>query len=120
MAKTVLIVDDSEIVRSEVRQGLSKLGYNVVEAADGQAGLDTVSREQDIALVICDVNMPRMDGITMLEEMRKAGHQHTVIMMTTEGTPKLIVRARKAGAKGWLVKPVAPRELEQVVAKLAA
>src|SRR5262249_53835094 len=104
--KKVLIVDDSPSVRKEVSQALSRAGYEVVEAVDGADGIAKID-QQPPAAVICSVNMPRMNGLDMLEAIRREP-QHArlpVVMLTSEGQPALIERARKAGARGWLMKP---------------
>jgi two-component system chemotaxis response regulator CheY len=118
MAK-VLIVDDSPSVRKEVSQALSKVGYQVVEAVDGADGIVKIDREQPAA-VICDVNMPRMNGLEMLETIRREPRHANlpVVMLTSEGAPALIERARKAGARGWLVKPFRTDLLVAAVATL--
>lgn len=118
MTKKVLIVDDSSFVRAEISKILEPTGCEILEASDGQQGLNLIAEHPDTALILLDVNMPRMDGIVMLERMRAAGHQNMVVMMTTEGNPRLIQRAKDAGAKAWVVKQVANRKLEQVVLKL--
>ena len=122
MGKKILVVDDSITVRQQVSTALTSAGFSVVEAADGLDGLAQVERHADLAMVLCDVNMPRMDGIQMLESM-KAGGAHPelhVLMLTTEAAPTLVDRAKKAGAKGWIVKPFKPELLVGAVKKLTA
>ena len=122
MAKKILIVDDSKTIRQQVAFTLSKGGYEVVEAEDGQIGYDTLKNATDIAMVISDVNMPNMDGIEMIETIAKdsAITPLPIIILTTEGSGKLIDRAKAAGAKGWLVKPFKPDQLLAAVGKLTA
>jgi len=105
--KQVLIVDDSETVRREIAAALKNAGFGTVEAADGVAGLECV-REQRFSLIILDVNMPRMNGLEMLDTLRLdfATADIPVVVLTTEAEEAMIERARKAGAKGWLIKPV--------------
>ena len=107
MSKKILVVDDSPSVRQQVSLTLSQEGYEIVEAPDGQAGLETIEARGDLSMVICDVNMPRMNGLEMLERVHQSGTTSTlpVVMLTTEGQPALIRRAKAAGAKGWIVKP---------------
>lgn len=107
MAKKILVVDDSITVRQQVGMALSQAGFEILEAADGQDGLSAIEKESHLALVICDVNMPRMNGLEMLEAVKaKPAHADLkVIMLTTEGQAELVDRAKKAGAKGWIVKP---------------
>src|SRR5688572_29853661 len=106
MPKQILVVDDSVTIRQQVGLALTTAGFTVLEAADGADGLDQVARNPELSLVLCDVNMPRKNGIEMLEAM-KAGGCHAglpVLMLTTEAAPALVDRAKKAGAKGWIVK----------------
>jgi two-component system, chemotaxis family, chemotaxis protein CheY len=121
MAKKVLIVDDSASVRQQVRMALSPAGFETVDAVDGLDGLAKLAEDADIVLAICDVNMPRMNGLEMLEAARKAGTRPELpmLMLTTEGQPALIQRAKEAGAKGWIVKPFKPHLLLATVQKLA-
>ena len=110
--KNVLIVDDSETVRSEIATALKQAGFGTVEAGDGIEGLES-ARGQRFALIILDVNMPRMNGLEMLETLRLdfATADVPVVVLTTEAEELMIKRARKAGAKGWLIKPVAPAHI---------
>jgi len=121
MAKKILIVDDSSTVRQTVALALSNAGYDSIEAGDGVDGLQRLEQNSGVALVICDVNMPKKNGIEMLLSMR-ADARHAavpVVMLTTEGNPDLMEQARRAGAKGWLVKPFKNESLVATVKKLA-
>ena len=92
-------------------------GFAIVEAADGVEGRRDRRQLPDAALVICDVNMPNKNGLELLEGLRRRRDAHAAgVMLTTEGQPQLIERARKAGAKGWLVKPFQPDLLVAAVA----
>jgi two-component system chemotaxis response regulator CheY len=117
--KKILVVDDSATVRQQVGLVLSQAGYTVIEAADGVEGLAALD-QSDVAMVICDVNMPRMNGLEMLEAVkRNPKHaQLPVVMLTTEGHPALVERAKKAGAKGWIVKPFKAELMLSAVGKL--
>jgi two-component system chemotaxis response regulator CheY len=121
MAKTVMVIDDSRTVRQQLTQVLSQAGYHVVEASDGLEGAELIAATPDVALVICDVNMPKMNGIDMLalvkREPQNAGL--LVLMLTTEGQPALIAKAKAAGARGWILKPFKPDLLLATVQKLA-
>jgi|SRR5262245_38108457 two-component system chemotaxis response regulator CheY len=120
MAKKVLIVDDSRTVRQQLGIVLTEAGYEVVEASDGLDGAEKIAASTDLAMVICDVNMPRMNGIEMLTFL-KQDPKHAnllVLMLTTEGQPALIARAKAAGARGWIVKPFKPDLLLGTVRKL--
>lgn len=102
----VLVVDDSATVRNEVAGFLQQNGLQVITAQDGRDGLEQLKRHNDIRLVICDVNMPNMDGLTMVEKSRSDLRSSTpIIMLTTESCPKLKARGKAAGVKGWIVKP---------------
>src|SRR5579859_2399922 len=105
--KKILIVDDSKTVRDHVRGILEAAGYDVAEATDGKEGLDRLRQQPDFAMVICDVQMPNMTGIAMVEQLKADGliAKLPVIMLTTEAQVTLITRAKAAGAKGWMVKP---------------
>lgn len=116
----IMIVDDSMTVRQQVAAALSGAGFQVVEAVDGEDGLAQIAREKDLALVICDVNMPRLNGLDMLDKLRASDATATlpVLMLTTEGQPEYVMRAKALGAKGWMVKPVKPELLVSAVRKL--
>lgn len=112
--KKILVVDDSPAIRQQVTMCLTGGGFDVVTAEDG---LDALGKRAGCALALCDVNMPRLNGIEFVE---KVGHEAMpVVMLTTEGKPELIERAKKAGAKGWMIKPFKPDQLLAVVKKLA-
>ena len=120
MNQKIIVIDDSETVREQLSVVLSAAGYEIVEAADGHEGVKAIRRHPEAALAICDVNMPRMSGIDMLESL--GGHEGVgvpLLMLTTEGRPELIERARAFGAKGWMVKPFKPTMLLATVKKLA-
>jgi len=121
MGKKILIVDDSKTIRQQVSFTLTKGGFEVVEAEDGQLGLEALKANADIAMIISDVNMPNMNGIEMVQAISKdAAFKHLpVVMLTTEGSGELIQQAKDAGAKGWLVKPFKPDQLLAAVTKLA-
>ena len=120
MAKKILVVDDSPTVRQQVSMALTHAGFDVVEAFDGAMGVDTIARDRSIALVICDINMPRMNGITMVSEVKKAPENSAlpILMLTTENQPALMRQAREAGAKGWMVKPFDATQLVATAKKL--
>jgi len=121
MGKKVIVIDDSRTVRQQVAGVLSQAGYEVIEASDGVEGAETIDATKDVAMVICDVNMPRMNGIDMLALLKK-NPRHAdliVLMLTTEGQPGPIARAKQAGAKGWIVKPFEAQLLLAAVRKLA-
>ena len=119
MAKTVLVVDDSASVRQVVGIALKGAGYDVIEGCDGKDAL-TKLNGQKIHLIISDVNMPNMDGITLVKEVKKlADYKFTpIIMLTTESQESKKQEGQAAGAKAWIVKPFQPEQMLSAVAKL--
>jgi CheY-like chemotaxis protein len=118
--KKVLVIDDSAIVRELIRRMLTRSGFVVVEAVDGLDGKRKLDAGGDFCLVLCDVHMPRMNGVDMLEAIQ-AEARHTaipVIMLTNEGRPSLLRRAGRAGAKGWLKKPFKAHQLLSAAARV--
>ncbi|MBF0239455.1 MAG: response regulator [SAR324 cluster bacterium] len=102
----ILIVDDSSGIRHQVTTFLKENGYDVIAADDGRTGVEQAKKNPSLKLIIADVNMPDMDGLTMVEKIREAGNQNVaVLMLTTESQPMLKQRAKASGVKGWLVKP---------------
>lgn len=103
----ILVVDDSSTVRNEVGDFLRKNGLDVALAVDGRDGLLKLKGDSRIKLVVSDVNMPNMDGLTMAEKIRSELNNSTVniIMLTTENSPIMKERGKAAGIKGWIVKP---------------
>jgi len=116
--KKILVIDDSETIRQQVKHALASTGYEIVEAVDGIDGLEKLRAVTDLDLALCDVNMPRMNGLDMIAEVQRTGSKIPILMLTTEGQPSLIRRAREAGAKGWIVKPFKPELLLAAVQKL--
>jgi two-component system chemotaxis response regulator CheY len=116
--KRVLVIDDSSAVRQQIRNTLAGAGYDIVEALDGLDGLEKLRTSTDIDLALCDVNMPRMTGLEMMLEVQRAAITTPILMLTTEGQPSMIRRARDAGAKGWIVKPFKPELLLIAVNKI--
>jgi two-component system chemotaxis response regulator CheY len=117
--KTVLLVDDSTTLLMSIKAILEKSGYAVETATGGNAALIKLATLKP-AIMITDLNMPGMDGITLIREVRKnpAFRFMPVLMMTTESQQEKRTEARSAGATGWLVKPVKPEELLAVLTKL--
>jgi two-component system chemotaxis response regulator CheY len=119
MAKTILAVDDSSSLRQMVAFSLKAAGYQVVEAVDGQDGLEK-ARLQTVDLVLTDQNMPRMDGLALIKLLRGLPEYQKVpiLMLTTESSDEMKAKGRAAGANGWLVKPFDPQRLIEVVKKV--
>ncbi len=119
MAKTILVVDDSTSLRQVVGIALKGAGYDVIEACDGKDALSKIDGRK-VHLIISDVNMPVMDGITFVKEVKKLGeHRFTpVIMLTTEAQEAKKLEGQAAGAKAWVVKPFLPAQMLAAVSKL--
>lgn len=119
MSNLVLVIDDSAMIRAQVKRALTAAGFPVREAVDGQDAWEKLSPE--IGLMVCDVSMPRMSGLELLERMQESpGPKPPVLMLTTEAQPDLIRRARQLGAQAWLVKPFQPDLLVAAVMKMMA
>jgi two-component system chemotaxis response regulator CheY len=120
MAKTILVVDDSSTVRQQVSLALKQAGFATLEAADGREAIATLDGNRQIDMVVCDVNMPHVNGIEMVERVKAKPEfgKLPILMLTTEGQPSLIKRAREAGAVGWIVKPFDANQLVQAARHL--
>lgn len=120
MSKNILIVDDSSSLRTLVRMSLERAGFSVLEAVDGMQGLGKLDEAAKIHLIVSDVNMPNMDGITFLGRVKQhPRHKFTpVLMLTTESQPEKMQQAKLAGAKAWITKPFNPPQLLDAVVKL--
>ena len=116
MAKTILVVDDSASLRQVVKMALTGAGYNVLEAGDGQAALALLDGRQ-INMVVCDVNMPVMNGIEFVKAAKQlpAYKFLPILMLTTESQEEKKEQGKAAGAKAWMVKPFAPTQLVNAV-----
>ena len=118
VSKTIMTVDDSPSMRMLLRAALSDLGYSVVEAEDGVHALEKLDGfEPD--LLITDINMPRMDGFGLIEEVRGQGRRTLpILVLTTESSDEKKQRARSAGATGWIVKPFHPEKLAAAIRRV--
>ena len=116
---TILAVDDSASMRRMVVMTLKGAGYDVVEAVDGVAAL-SIAKSQAFDLVLTDVNMPQMDGITLTRELRAlpAYKFKPILTLTTESTAKIKQEGKAAGATGWIVKPFDPEQLLSTVKRV--
>lgn len=119
MAASILAVDDSASMRQMVSFTLKGAGYDVVEAADGVEALN-IAKSRSVNLVITDVNMPNMDGISLIRELRAlASYKFTpLLMLTTESSADKKQQGKAAGATGWIVKPFNPEQLLNTVKKV--
>ena len=107
MTRKVLVVDDSLLIRTQVTKTLRGNGYEALDAKDGVDALTKLDANPDVALIVRDVNMPKMGGIELLEEIRcRPEHKNKAfVMLTTEDQADMVARAKSLGAKGWITKP---------------
>ena len=117
--KLIMIIDDSPSLREVVSISLKTAGYEIMEATDGKDALSKLNGRK-VHLMICDVNMPVMDGISFVKEVKKLPNHRFVpiIMLTTESRESRKVEGQLAGAKAWVVKPFRPEQMLDAVAKL--
>jgi len=117
--KKILAVDDSPSMRHMVGVTLRAAGYEVIEAADGDEAL-AYARSNAVDLVLADVNMPRMDGITLVHELRNLPNYRLtpLLLLTTESSAEKKMEGKRAGATGWIVKPVSGNDLIRVIRKV--
>jgi len=120
MAKTILCIDDSTTIRLLVRKTLEPLGYRILEAEDGQKGLDLAAREA-IDFFLVDVNMPVMNGFECVQALkaRSGSAQIPVVFLTTESSEEKKALGRQLGVSGWMVKPFEADSLVKIVKMLA-
>ena len=119
MPRTILVVDDSATIRQMVSFTLKGAGFSIVEAGDGQEGLERLGAQR-MELIITDLNMPLLEGIGFVRALRAqpASKYTPVLMLTTESQESKRQEGRAAGATGWVVKPFHPDKLLQVVGKV--
>jgi two-component system, chemotaxis family, chemotaxis protein CheY len=122
MSKTALVVDDSRTMRQMVTFTLTNAGFTVIEAENGKDAVNKVSAPGDVKLdiIVTDLNMPEMDGIALIKELRKlATFKFTpILMLTTESAMEKKTEGKAAGATGWIVKPFNPEVLLKTIAKV--
>ncbi len=116
----ILLVDDSETLRSQLKRLVESNGYSVLEAADGKQGLDVLSKNSDVSLIVCDVNMPIMDGITMCMKVSEDPKLNTIpiFMLTTESNIEMKEKGKKAGVKAWITKPFEDVKIVAAIGKI--
>lgn len=122
MSKLILIVDDSATLRMSVEMTLKGAGFEVVQAQNGREGLEALQRlgaaNRQPAMIISDVNMPVMDGISFIKEVKQTPFRYLpILVLTTEREDSKKLEGKRAGASGWLVKPFKPETLLAVVNK---
>ncbi len=120
MGKTVLVVDDSVSMRQMVSFTLTGAGYEVIEAGDGKEAVDKLNGGAKPNLVITDLNMPNMDGISLIKAVRgMTVHKFTpILMLTTESSDDKKKEGQSAGATGWVVKPFNPEQMLATIKKV--
>ena len=120
MPQTVLVVDDSKTMRDMVTFTLTGAGYQVVQAGDGKEAVGKLSNGSKPALVVTDLNMPEMDGIALIKEIRKmpALKFTPILMLTTESSDEKKSEGKAAGATGWIVKPFNPEQFLKILKKV--
>jgi len=120
VSKTVMVIDDSGSFRTVVKLALQKAGYTVMEAGDGKEALAKLDGSVKVNLIVCDVNMPNMDGLSFLRHVKDSpAHRFTpVIMLTTESQEAKKAEGKAAGARAWITKPFQPSQLVDAVNRL--
>lgn len=120
MGYKILVVDDSETVRTELKTLLVSNGFDVVEGENGEVGFDRLKGNPDTRLIICDVNMPVVDGLTLCERIHGTpDFSHIpILMLTTESSPEMKARGKAAGVVAWITKPMNPERLIGAAKKL--
>lgn len=122
MKGKVLVVDDSATLRASVNYTLKEAGFETINAVNGADGLEKLNEAmkagETIGMIISDINMPVMDGITFIHEVKKTPFKYTpILVLTTESQEEMKMKGKKAGASGWLVKPFKPEQLVYVTKK---
>ncbi len=122
MGKKILVIDDAASIRQVVSMVLAEEGYDIIEAVDGVDGLEKL-KGSDVDIIVCDVNMPNMNGVEFLEQVKTNEEFSSYkflpfIMLTTEAGQEMKEKGKKLGAKAWLVKPFQPEMLIDAVKKL--
>ncbi len=120
MPKTVLVVDDSKSIRSVIATILKVAGYNVLEAENGQEGLDTLKGGESVDIIITDLNMPVMDGINFIWEARKLPDFvfTPICMLTTETEQTKLEKGESVSTEAWITKPIQPAHVLNIVKKI--
>jgi two-component system chemotaxis response regulator CheY len=114
---TIMAVDDSQTMLNMVRQTLEAGGYQVIVAADGQEGLQKLN-ETPVQLIITDINMPVMDGLSFIKEIRKSDQETPILTLTTESEDIMQKKGHDAGANGWIIKPFRPAQLLDIIKQI--
>ncbi len=122
MKKKILVVDDSATLRASVNYTLKSAGFETINAVNGADGLEKLTEDHkqgdQIGMIISDINMPVMDGITFIKEVKKTPFKFLpILVLTTESQEEMKLKGKQAGASGWLVKPFKPEQLVYVTKK---
>ena len=122
MKKKILVVDDSATLRASVNYTLKSAGFETINAVNGADGLEKLTQAHkqgdQIGMIISDINMPFMDGITFIKEVKKTPFKFLpILVLTTESQDDMKLKGKQAGASGWLVKPFKPEQLVYVTKK---
>lgn len=120
MATNVLLVDDSALVRKQLKDAFSVFDLDIVEAEDGAKALAIMRTGKIFSVLICDVNMPNMDGVDLCENIfkEKLSPEMFILMLTTEASPELKEKVKNFGVKAWITKPFNPKVLQNVMQKV--
>lgn len=118
--KKILIVDDSKMIRHVVSKSSKNLGYETIEASNGKEGLEQLSLNSDVSLILSDINMPIMNGLEMIEQIKQKDNFKfiPVVMLTTETRDDLKQKGRDLGVKAWMVKPFNEKTFAKAIIKL--
>ena len=121
MGKTILTVDDSRTMRQMLKLALCDAGHTVIQADDGVHGVEALEDAGLVDVIITDINMPRMDGYGFIEHVRhgSSNRMTPILVLTTESEPAKKLRARDAGATGWIVKPFNPDKLLAAIRRVS-
>jgi two-component system, chemotaxis family, chemotaxis protein CheY len=119
MSISVLTIDDSRTMRDMLQMALTEAGFRVTQAEDGQHGLEMLARETP-RVIVTDINMPRLDGFGFIEAVRREAKYRSIpiLVLTTESDNEKKMRARQAGATGWIVKPFDPEKLVAAIRRV--
>jgi len=120
--KKILVVDDSATLRASVNYALRGAGFETINAVNGADGIEKLTEAQKqndtIGMIISDINMPVMDGITFIKEVKKTPFRFLpILVLTTESQEDMKIKGKQAGASGWLLKPFKPEQLVYVTKK---
>lgn len=115
----VIIVDDSDTIRSQLRKDLESAGFAAVEAVDGLDGFNVVKDNSDAKLIVCDVNMPKMDGVTLVQKLKSdLANKIPIVMLTTESNDEMRAKGKDNGVVAWVVKPYKADKLIPAIKKI--